>query len=464
MFNVKTTLRLGFGNASKSSFAVCTSILLGLGWFFPTPVAAQTDCASGLTNMLSAGGGSGQNLSSSIASTLTGLLAKSLTGGLGGLAGGLLGGGAVPVIDEKNLEAAKNQIEILKKILAVETLSCLTLQKIVAAIGAAGPAGANQNPMVNLPVYAGKVFAMYRDTSQTADPQTAARLAAAGTVTVPKQGFAAGGPDLTRIIQGTVGSTQNLGNLLNVGGIDLGSLTGLNGLLNSINQALGSVLGDINKLFGGIPTFSGKPEEIKGVIMNIIGSTGNPTIQKIIEGALQQKGGLDQMIRSVLGSVTGNITGGSFNVLKPEDFTKVLNQMLYVNPQNCKGDVNECLKTTANLRAAMATTIANNTFAKNAARGQNLQKEVRELIYGVDDKECPPTSTDKKCVSLLRMMTASASLREDIQTNTAAVLTAMSFQLKELEALAEANIAEAAPSVLTSPAIIAEVGSGDKKN
>lgn len=447
-------------------------------------VGGGTGAAAGIASLVGGGTAGCMDASGNIVSSLLGTgigiatnlmpgLLSSVTGGLGGLGGGILGGilgGEVAVHDAKNLEAANKQIELLQKILAVENISCMTLQKIVAAIGVAGPAGNSQNPMVNLPVYAGKVFAMYRDTTQTADPTTLAQLgnsaAGTGSVVIPNSGFLPGATDILGTAQGVIGNTNILGptgsdilgtaqNVLGNMNI-LGSL-GAGGLfndLNSILQTINGVIGDINTIFGGgLPKFPNSSQEIQSVLMNIFGSSGSSNIQKIIEATLQQKGGIDQIIQSVIKAVPG----GKLDILQAPDFAKILTQILYVDEKSCTGNVNDCLKTTATLRAAMATTIPTNTFAKNAARGQNLQKEVRELVYGVDDKDCPANTTDKKCVSLLRMMSASSSLREDIQTNTAAVLTAMSFQLKELEALSESNIMQATPTLLSAPATLPDV-------
>lgn len=401
----------------------------------------------------------GNALGDQLQSITGSLLNTALNGGIAALTGGLLAGvvgGDVKVFDKQNNKVAIEQVKLLQQILTVQNITCATQQQILAAIGVAGPANGTSNPMVNLPVYAGKVFAMYRDTTQTATPQTVANLnqSSGGAVVIPNNGLVqAGGPDIKGIAQNALNGA-GIGNLGNLG--NLGQLTGLNNILQNAQQALNNVVGDINNIFGGLPTFTNQTQELDAVIMNIIGGTGNPGLQGILNTALGQKG-IDDIIQTAIGQTPG---AGQFDVLNPAQIARVMTEMLYVDDATCT-DINECLKTTGVIRQTLGATIPANTFAKSAARSQNLQEEVRQLVYGVDDAECPANTTDKKCVSLLRMMTASSSLREDIQTNTAAVLTAMSFQLKELEALSEANINQAAPNVLTGPAIVASDNSGD---
>lgn len=429
-------------------------------------------------------------IASRIMPTINTALGSAL-GGLGGLGGGILGGilgGEVRVRDERNIAATKEQTEVLKKILAVQNISCATLQRILASLGGAGPAGSSSNPMVNLPLYAGKVFALYRDTTMTAKP--------GGQFADTPRSTQAGGFDLVGNIQnmilpsGAQETATNIAGALNTvlsNPRDIGSLAGAVGTifnafgqnqaaqnLKRITDTLNQIMGAINQVFGGgLPRFPNPAEELQATVMNIFNASGNQQLQNILQTALSEKN-IPQVIQRVLqdtlqknnlgglSTVFGSIVNGKFNVIRPEQIAGILTEMLRVTPTNCPGgNVDQCMRTTGVLRSVMGTTVAVNTVANNSARSQNLQTDVRELIYGVEGSECPASSTDPKCISLMRMMTASSNLREDIQTNTAAVLTGLSFQLKELEALSESNIIQATPQLLTASALNAETVPGN---
>jgi hypothetical protein len=458
-----------------------SAALLALLLLTASPARACLDANGNIiSSVLSVG--LGNALGSSLGSVITSLLGGAGLGGLGGLAGGVITGiftGQVAVYDRNNLNAANEQIKLLQKILAAENISCATLQQLLAAVGTFGPAANSQNPMVNLPLYAGKVFAVYRDTTQTADPTTMARFGgssllggAKNSVTTPNQGqivvptIEGGGgngnggngisSDPNAVVVPTLPGAVEGGGAKAEDPFSLSNLTTLFANAVSFWNSMNTIITQINTLFGGSPSgFVSQEQEISSIFINIFGSE-NPDLQKILGQVLE-----DKDFTEAVKSVAGTGSGSQFEIIKPEQLGTLLGKLLFVTEENCDGDIRTCLDTTAQLRQTMYNTFATNTFTKNAVRSQNTREEVRELIYGLDDKTCPPTSREPKCISLMRMMAGASSVREDIQANTAAVLTALGFQLKELEALSEANVAQAAPTVLTSSGVNTATGSGD---